>query len=192
MNRYLATLIFGPPGVGKGTQAKLLAKTGDYFHFSTGDRFRNIDTGTDIGAKVRSLIDGGNFVPDELVMKMFGEMIDTEIKAGAYDPEKQYIILDGIPRTVPQVLLIDSTFHVKRLIYLDAPDQMLIDRILSRGKLEGRADDQDVETIKHRLDTYRKKTLPLLEEYPEYKITIIDGSGTIDDVYSLIQEEIRI
>lgn len=177
-------ILFGPPGAGKGTQAKLLQQELDIPQLSTGDIFRTaIKNKTPLGLKVTSILDSGQLVPDQTVV----ELVVDELAKPAY---KNGYILDGFPRTVPQASAFDH--HLKEngekldaFILLTVPEEELVRRILSRG--EGRTDDTE-EKVKTRLEVYQQETKPVMEHYNEQgKVQIIDGIGSVDEVFERIK-----
>jgi adenylate kinase len=168
-------LIVGPQGAGKGTQAALLAENLKIPHISTGDIFRaNATAGTDLGALAKKYMDAGNLVPDEVTSAM--------VAARLAEPDAEHgFLLDGFPRTVPQAewlgeLLRGRSQQLDNVLLLDAPDDVLVERMLARG----RADDT-VEAITRRLELYHSETTPLLEHYAAILVSI-DGVGPIDEV----------
>ncbi len=190
-NKYKAILIFGPPGIGKGTQAKLLGNLKTFYHFSTGDMFRNMDKNSDIGRQVSELIDKGNFVPDNLTVQLFLSTLENLEKTKKFDSKNQLLILDGIPRNAPQVSLIKNQIDVLKIISLTSEDDsILAERIEKRAKLEGRKDD-NLETLKKRLEIYRKETRAVLEKYSKDIILEVDGFGKIETIYEEIIEKLE-
>ena len=180
-------IIFGPPGAGKGTQAKKIEEQFNLPHLSTGNIFReNIKNETPLGKKVKSILDSGDLVPDETVV----DLVKDELSKSKYDDG---VILDGFPRTVAQAKALDSFLEendekVDAFLTLSVPEQQLIDRILSRG--EGRSDDTP-EKIKNRLSVYHKETAPVLNYYKEKDaVKEIDGVGSVDDIFQRIQEHL--
>ncbi|MFO8029549.1 MAG: adenylate kinase [Cyclonatronaceae bacterium] len=176
-------IIFGPPGSGKGTQAKKLADHFGIVHLSTGKMFRDaINEGTELGKLVKSIIDEGQLVPDQTVVDMVEETIANE------DYSKGYII-DGFPRTVEQAVAFDNMLErrnetIDAFISLHAPDEELIHRLLNRG--EGRSDDTE-EKIKKRLEVYKEETAPVMEYYQQAGMfRSVDGTGTVDEIFERI------
>lgn len=179
-------LLFGPPGAGKGTQAKLMVEKYNFHHVSTGDLLRKeIAKGSELGLKAKSLIDAGNFVDDAIVVGM----IENEIAA---NPNAGGFLFDGFPRTVAQAEVLDRMLakngdSVDKVISIIISDSMVFERIRHRANIEGRKDDADPKTIQNRIDTYHAKTEPLIEYYkPQGKYNEIDGTGTIEEIFTKI------
>ena len=156
-------VFFGPPGSGKGTQASRLASTLGIPQISTGDLLRaNVARGTELGKIAKPIMESGALVPDDLVTRMLKERIEEPDAArGA--------LFDGSPRTVPQAealdrLLAEESRKVVAVLFIDVPDAPIIERLVRRAELEGRADDTP-ETVAARLKVYREKTEPLAELY---------------------------
>ena len=144
-------ILFGKPGAGKGTQAALLRDAFQLVHISTGDLFRyNIGNNTSLGALAKSYMDQGDLVPDEVTIKMLEAEVDANPDAGGF-------IFDGFPRTAKQAEALDEFLHGKDMsiqatIALEVDEEVLIKRLLNRGKDSGRADDQDEEKIRNRFE----------------------------------------
>jgi adenylate kinase len=176
-----AIVFFGPPGSGKGTQASRLAASAGIPQISTGDLLRShVARGTALGAIAKPIMESGALVPDDLVTKMLKERLsERDAKSGA--------IFDGYPRTVAQArsleaLLKDEGGRVDAVLFIDVPDAILVDRLLKRATLEGRADDTK-ETIAERLRVYREKTAPLAELYQKAgTLVTIDGDRSVETV----------
>ena len=181
-------LLFGPPGAGKGTQAKLLVEKYNFHHVSTGDLLRKeIAKGSELGLKAKELIDVGNFVDDATVVGM----IENEIAA---NPTVSGFLFDGFPRTVAQAEILDKMLQSKgqgvdKVISIIISDEMVFERISHRANIEGRKDDADPKTIQNRIDTYHAKTEPLIEYYkPQGKYNEICGVGTVEEIFQKIAQ----
>jgi adenylate kinase len=187
-DEYKAILVFGPPGIGKGTQAKLLAENPKYFHFSTGEMFRALKKNpemrdSEIGKKVAELIEGGNFVPDDLTIQLFYKTLKEYEEEGRYNPLEQTLLLDGIPRNSNQVELIKKKIQVVKLIYFYcSDDNILVERLKKRAVHEGRKDDRE-EVIRKRLEIYKKNTEEVLKKYDESLVLRINGMKSIEEIY---------
>ena len=188
---YRAILLFGAPGVGKGTQGQRIGTLPHFRHVSTGDLFRSLDRDSSLGQEVRSYSERGLLVPDELTIRIFHDAIGRLIAAGQFDPAQDTLVLDGIPRNVNQAKSLDGQLHVVRIIYLVSSDeQVMIDRMKRRAEVEGRKDDADENVIRRRFDVYRRETKPVLECYPPQVIAEIDALGTPDQVTAAIKKEL--
>tara|TARA_Y200000002_G_C22619651_1_gene637579 strand:+ start:775 stop:1335 length:561 start_codon:yes stop_codon:yes gene_type:complete len=177
-------IIFGPPGAGKGTQAKILSKKLNAFQVSTGDMLRNeIKKDTEIGKKIINNMDDGKFVDDEVVNKLLEKIL--------LDSKKNKLIFDGYPRTINQAknlenLLTKSNHKIDYILFLNVKKDAIIKRIEKRKILEKRSDD-DGDTIIKRYDIYMKETKPVLDFYSSHKgFHEIDGSLEIDEITSKI------
>jgi len=175
-------VLFGKPGAGKGTQAGFLKEKYNLKHISTGDVFRfNIKNGTELGKLAKSYIDNGDLVPDEVTIKMLQDEVEK-------NPEAAGFIFDGFPRTTAQAEALDNFLESKNMkidatIALEANDEVLIQRLLERGKQSGRSDDQDEDKIRNRFEEYNEKTAPLKVFYEgQGKFHSVDGIGGIDEI----------
>lgn len=168
-------LFLGPPGAGKGTQAERVAEAKGIAHVSTGAMFRqHVADGTELGEEVKAIMDRGDLVPDSITIAMLQERIARP------DAEAGYI-LDGFPRTLPQVESLDASIGADALdavIVLEVPEDELIRRMLSRG----RADDTE-ESVRNRLTVYRADTEPLIDLYTGRGIvSSVSGLGEICEI----------
>ena len=174
-------ILFGPPGAGKGTQAKYLVEKLNGFQISTGELLRNeIKNNTEIGAKIIKDMDSGSFVSDEIVNNLIKNIIS--------DPNKKNkLIFDGYPRSISQarnldLLLKNSNQKIDFIFFLNVKKEIIIQRIEKRKVLEDRADDK-TNTILKRYDTYMQTTKPVLEFYSKNSnFKEIDGSQEIDQI----------
>lgn len=175
-------VLFGKPGAGKGTQAGFLKEKYNLKHISTGDVFRyNMKNGTELGKLAKSYIDRGDLVPDEVTIDMLKDEVEK-------NPEAAGFIFDGFPRTDAQAEALDNFLESKDMqvnatIALEADDDILVARLLERGKESGRSDDQDEEKIRNRFDEYNQKTAPLKAYYEKQgKFHTVNGIGEIEEI----------
>jgi adenylate kinase len=175
-------VLFGKPGAGKGTQAEFLKGKYNLTHLSTGDIFRfNIKNETELGKLAKTFMDKGDLVPDELTIKMLQSEVDKNQDSAGF-------LFDGFPRTIAQAQALDTFLTSKdekitATIALDADDEILVARLLERGKTSGRVDDQDEEKIRNRYQEYNEKTAPLMEYYSEQnKFYSVNGIGSIAEI----------
>lgn len=187
----LNIVIFGAPGSGKGTQSDNLIKTYNLFHISTGDVLRdNIKRGTELGATAKAYIDKGQLIPDDLMIGILADVLDSNREAAA-----QGVIFDGFPRTIAQAEALETMLQergacVSTVIGLEVPEEELIERIMLRGKLTGRSDD-NMETVKNRLNVYYTQTSPLQAFYKEKGLyQAINGTGKIEEIFEDIQRAV--
>lgn len=175
-------ILFGKPGAGKGTQAVFLRDHFNLIHISTGDVFRyNIKNQTPLGIMAKKYMDNGDLVPDEVTIQMLESEVDKK-------PDAAGFIFDGFPRTISQAKALDDFLFKKDMsiaatLALDVDEDILVSRLLSRGKDSGRADDQDEEKIRNRFAEYNAKTAPLITYYTvQEKFHAIDGSRSIEAI----------
>lgn len=184
----LNIVLFGAPGAGKGTQSDLLVKKYNLNHVSTGDLLRKeIADGTELGKKIKTIMDSGALVSNDIVV----EMIDNAIAK-----DTQGMLFDGFPRNVEQAEVLDQLMkkhgrEVTCMVQLDVPKDELVRRMLERAKISGRSDDNE-ETIKNRLHTYEAETLPVAEFYKKQgKQILVNGLGKVEDISANIIAEIE-
>lgn len=174
-------ILMGPPGAGKGTQAKVISARLGVPAISTGDIFRaNVSEGTPLGVEAKRYMDLGDYVPDEVTNAMVRDRISQ-------DDAVEGFLLDGYPRTVAQVeeldsMLADSGASLDAVVVLTVVDEELVQRLLHRAETEGRTDDTE-EVVRHRQDVYNQQTAPLIAVYAERGMLVeVDGMGTVDEV----------
>ena len=186
-----AILLFGYPGVGKGTQGKLLGDLVGFHHLSSGDIFRALDPDSEQGKQVAGFVSKGELVPDDLTIQICRNRIEQLIASTEYKPSEELLLLDGLPRNVAQCEHLDAFIQVQKVIYLATEnDAVLVERIKQRALTEGRADDADEDIIRRRFDVYRSETAPVLNYYPAEKLVSVDPIGTPAEVLKRILEHI--
>ncbi len=175
-------VLFGKPGAGKGTQAEFLKEKYNLIHISTGDVFRyNLKNDTELGKKARTYMDNGDLVPDALTIQMLQDEVEKH-------PDTEGFLFDGFPRTLAQADALDEflkskNWEVTATVALEADDNILVQRLLERGKTSGRPDDQDEEKIRNRYQEYNEKTAPLTEYYnKQNKFYPVNGIGSIAEI----------
>ena len=185
----LNIVIFGAPGSGKGTQSEKLVEKYELKHLSTGDILREeIKAGSELGKLADSYMSKGHLVPDELVIDILDSQISKNVDAKGF-------IFDGFPRTLAQgealsKMLSKYDDDIDAVLSLEVEEEELIDRLLKRGQISGRTDDNR-ETIESRLKVYHSQTEPLKDFYRKHgTLKNIEGVGSIDEIFSSIEKEI--
>jgi len=175
-------VLFGPPGAGKGTQANFLKEKYSLVHISTGDVFRfNIKNETALGMIAKSYMDKGELVPDQVTIDMLNAEVEKNADANGF-------IFDGFPRTNAQADALDKLMdskdsQINAMVALEVADEILVERLLERGKTSGRADDADESIIRNRIKEYYTKTAILKDYYSaQNKYFGVDGVGSIEDI----------
>jgi adenylate kinase len=187
--RYRSVLLFGPPGVGKGTQGERLGARDGYVHLATGDIFRALDPDSVHGRQFIEQSTQGLLVPDDLTVEIWKDHVDAMIAEGVYAPAEDILVLDGIPRSIRQVELMDALIDVRRILYFEASDvDMMVERIKRRGEEQNRHDDMEESVIRRRFEEYNEKTAPVIRAYDPSLIRKIDPIGTMDEVFIRAQQ----
>lgn len=183
-------ILFGPPGSGKGTQAKLLVEKYNLLHISTGDLFRyEMGNDTPLGLKAKEYIAKGELVPDEVTVGMLKNKVNAH-------PDVEGFIFDGFPRTIPQAEALDAFLTEKettvtKLLALDVDEDEIVKRLLERGKTSGRADDNDESIIRNRISVYEKETSVVYDYYDKQgKSAKVEGVGSIEEIFGRLSEQI--
>lgn len=183
-------ILFGPPGAGKGTQAEVLKEKYSLIHISTGDVFRyNIKNATELGTLAKSYMDKGQLVPDEVTINMLSAEVDKH-------PDANGFIFDGFPRTEAQAKALDklvaqNNTQINGMVALEVPDEVLVERLLERGKTSGRADDANETVVRNRIKVYYDETAILKNYYQKQdKYFGVDGVGTIEEITARLSQVI--
>lgn len=183
-------ILFGPPGSGKGTQSANIITTFGLNHISTGDLLRDeVSRETALGLEAKKFMDNGQLVPDAVVIGMIGSKLDENPGAKGY-------IFDGFPRTTAQAEALDNLLQLKNteihvLLSLEVPEEELKRRLIHRGEVSGRSDDNE-EVIQKRIVEYKSKTEPVAAYYDEKgKLVRLKGDGSIEGTFGLIRNELE-
>ncbi len=186
----LNLILFGPPGSGKGTQAKNLEKKFNLIHISTGDLFRHeIGNKTPLGLKAQAFMDKGQLVPDEVTIGMLENKVNLH-------PEAEGFIFDGFPRTIPQASALDAFLaskgsEIAGLLMLEVNDDEIVSRILNRGKTSSRPDDNNETIIRDRITVFNKQTAPIYDHYAQTNRAVkLNGIGSLAEILSRLEEAI--
>jgi adenylate kinase len=182
-------VILGPPGAGKGTQAKRLAESLALPHLSTGDMLRDaVERGTALGAKAEGYMAAGELLPDDVIVGIMGEALEQPECAGGF-------LLDGFPRTEKQAEALDELMQSRQeridvVPVLEVSEAELVKRILGRARIEGRADDTE-EVIRRRLEVYQAQTRPLVDYYRAHGVLAeVLGEGSPEQVYNRLRQAV--
>ena len=181
-------VLFGKPGAGKGTQAAFLKSKYQLFHISTGDLFRyHIQGSTKLGILAKSYMDNGDLVPDDVTINMLKVAV-------AENSDVKGFIFDGFPRTTAQakaldVFLSEKLMSITATVALEAEDDVLVERLINRGKISGRSDDQNETKIRNRFVEYNNKTAPLKTFYTaQGKFHSVSGIGGVEEITQRLVE----
>jgi adenylate kinase len=183
----LDNVILGPPGAGKGTQAKRISTEAGIPHIATGDMLRDAMEGeTEMGVRIKPIYDAGDLVPDDQMIELIRERLSVSDTADGF-------ILDGFPRTVAQAEALDRMLEeidreLTAVLFFQVPDGLAVERLHVRALQEGRTDDTP-EIIRHRLEVFHKSTEPVVEYYRSRGILVgIHAERPIDAVFAEVQE----
>ncbi|HET6624830.1 MAG TPA: adenylate kinase [Nocardioidaceae bacterium] len=186
----MRVILMGPPGAGKGTQAKRVAQRLSVPAISTGDIFRaNVAEGTPLGVDAKRYLDAGDYVPDEITNGMVRDRLANE-------DAKPGFLLDGYPRTLAQVDELDAMLAgqghaLDAVVVLTVDPDELVSRLVHRAEVEGRTDDTE-DVVRHRQELYQQETAPLLEVYAERGLLVeVDGMGEIEEVGDRVLAELE-
>lgn len=177
--RFRTILLVGPPGSGKGTQGNLLGSIPGFFHHSSGEVFRNLNPASPAGSVFAQFSHRGELVPDAVTIDVWRENITEKQRLGRYSPQRDLLLLDGIPRTAPQARLMEKDINVLGVVLLQCSDEnAFIERLKKRALLENRADDAREDVIRRRFQVYKQETRPILECYDSRIIFPIEADDS--------------
>jgi adenylate kinase len=175
---YRCILLFGAPGVGKGTQGKLLDQIPGMHHLATGDIFRALDRQSDLGKKFMEYASRGLLVPDDLTIEVWSRHVKGLTDTGKYAPRSDLLVLDGMPRTVAQAKALEQHCNVLKIVHLTTPNvDEMVKRMKRRAQLENRPDDADENVIRRRFEVYLQETRPVLAHYDAKLVAEVNGIG---------------
>jgi len=172
--KYRSILLFGAPGSGKGTQGRVLGAVPGFYHFASGDVFRRLTPGTELGRLFLDYSSRGELVPDEPTIQLCCEAIEAAARDGRFDAVNDTLLLDGIPRNANQARILSKSLDVRLVLYLSCADmEKMVLRLQRRALKENRLDDADPAVIRNRLEVFESKSKPLLDFYgPELRCDI--------------------
>jgi len=182
MSRFKTFLVFGPNGIGKGTNAVAVGTLPGYLHFSTGDMFRALvarvkdGTASELELRIDKIMKSGGLVDDETTVNLARENLESAVGDGRFNPETDYLLLDGLPRNVEQAKMIEPFIEVCGVLHITAAREVAVARITGRAQKEGRKDDQDAEAVGRRLDIFFVNAARILACYD----TNFSGEMTYD------------
>ena len=177
--KYKTLLLFGAPGAGKGTQGKILGTIPHFYHCACGDVFRNLTIENELGRIFIEYSSRGELVPDDITIRVWRKSIEGSVALGHFHPQRDTLILDGIPRNVRQAEILSDVLDVRGVFNLTCSDMgKMVERLQRRALRENRLDDANLETIKNRLVTYERETKPVLDFYGPDLVHVIDSTNT--------------
>ena len=184
---YPSILFIGPPGVGKGTQGKILGSIPGFFHLATGDMFRGLDKESEIGMEFTRYASQGLLVPDFLTVRLWQQHVERLIANELFCPAIDVLLLDGIPRSKPQAEMMNDHIDPFIIVHLVCEDiNQMVARMQNRATEQGRPDDADESVIRRRFEVYAEQTAPVLACYDKSIILNIDALGTQIEVLQRI------
>lgn len=192
-NPFNAVLLFGAPGSGKGTQGKILSGIPGLVHISSGEMFRELDPGSDLGRVFLDYSTRGELVPDDVTIRLWEHHMDKMVGTNRFDPRRDTLILDGIPRSRQQAEMLEGSIDVQLLLHLRAAnEEQMIQRIRERALRENRLDDANPDVVRRRFREYEAETHPVLESYPADLIRTIDAGAAPLEVLRQVIEVLQV
>jgi adenylate kinase len=175
--KFRTILLVGAPGAGKGTQGKILGTVPNFFHCACGDVFRNLTLDSELGRIFLRYSGKGKLVPDTYTVRLWRDNITAQTQLGRFDPERDTLVLDGIPRNLPQAKILQDALDIVAVFNFICPDEnQLAERLQRRALRDNRLDDANLEVIKKRLAIFEKETKPILDYYGPQLVHSIDST----------------
>ncbi|MBI1842760.1 MAG: nucleoside monophosphate kinase [Verrucomicrobia bacterium] len=188
---FRTVLLFGAPGSGKGTQGKILGTIPGFFHFACGDAFRNLRIDDPLGKVFIEYSSKGQLVPDKSTIELWKKNIQASTSNGSFHPERDMLVLDGIPRNPAQAEMLKSMLDVRAVFHLTCTDMTkMVERLQRRALRENRLDDAHLEVIRRRLEIYDQETKPVLEYYGSKLVHSVDSAASPMNVLRTILNDI--
>ena len=182
--KYRTVFLFGAPGAGKGTQGRILGTIPNFFYCACGDVFRNLRVENPLGRQFIKYASRGLLVPDEPTVQLWREFIDNATRSGLFHPERDTLVLDGIPRNLNQARILKDSLDVRAIFYLRCKDlEKMVERLQRRALRENRLDDANLSVIRRRLKTYERETEPVLKFYGRKLVHVINSEQTPQKVF---------
>ncbi len=175
--KFRTILLVGAPGAGKGTQGKILGTVPNFFHCACGDVFRNLTIDSELGRIFVRYSSKGKLVPDTYTVRLWRDNITAQTQLGRFDPERDTLVLDGIPRNLHQAKMLQDALDIVGVFNFICPDEnQLAERLQRRALRDNRLDDANLEVIKERLAIFEKETKPILDYYGPELVHTIDST----------------
>ena len=181
--KFRTILLVGAPGAGKGTQGKILGTIPNFFHCACGDVFRNLTIDSELGRIFVRYSSKGKLVPDTYTVRLWRDNITAQTQLGRFDPERDTLVLDGIPRNLHQAKMLQDALDIVAVFNFICPDEnQLSERLQRRALRDNRLDDANLEVIKKRLAIFEKETKPILDYYGSELVHTIDSAQSPSNV----------
>ena len=187
--KFRTILLVGAPGAGKGTQGKILGTIPNFFHCACGDVFRNLTIDSELGRIFVRYSSKGKLVPDTYTVRLWRDTVEAQTQLGRFDPERDTLVLDGIPRNLHQAKMLQDALDIVAVFNFICPDEnKLAERLQRRALRDNRLDDANLEVIKKRLAIFKKETKPILDYYgPELAHTIDSTQSPINVLRDILR-----
>ena len=177
--KFRTILLVGAPGAGKGTQGKILGTIPNFFHCACGDVFRNLTIDSELGRIFVRYSSKGKLVPDTYTVRLWRDTVKAQTQLGRFDPERDTLVLDGIPRNLHQAKMLQDALDIVAVFNFICPDEnQLAERLQRRALRDNRLDDANIEVIRKRLAIFEKETRPILDYYGPELVHTIDSTQT--------------